>query len=314
MTTVNLISLSIVTPCFNEELTVKECYLRTKDVMASKLPDVAYEHIFIDNSSTDQTIGILHEIKKSDSTVKLYVNSRNIGPFRSIYRGIKKSKGLSIIPMLPADLQDPPEVIPEFYNLWAAGNLVVFGERKNRQESIWLRSLRAIYYRTIRLLASYEIPLNVGEFMIIDRKIANAILETQDEYPYVRGLVAQSFPNAMKISYTWHKRKLGKSKSKPFDLIDQGINGLISTSRVPARIALFAGFAFSFLGILLGIWTFFVSLFADVGTENGIPTLIVGLFLFGGLQLFFLGLIGEYVLSMHSQIKRSPPVFDVDQV
>lgn len=312
MTTNKKISLSIITPCFNEELNVKECYLRTKRVMAESLPSITYEHIFMDNSSTDATISVLRELEEIDSNVKIFVNSRNIGPFRNIYRGIKKSKGLAIIPMLPADLQDPPEVIPKFYNLWAAGNLVVFGERTNRQESIWLRSLRACYYRVIRFLASYEIPLNVGEFMIIDRKIANSILETQDEYPYVRGLVAQSFPKALKISYTWDRRRLGKSKSKPLDLIDQGINGLISTSKIPARIALFAGFAFSILGIALGLWTFFVSLFVDVGAEHGIPTLIVGLFTFGGLQLFFLGLIGEYVLSLHSQIKRSPPVFDIE--
>jgi glycosyltransferase involved in cell wall biosynthesis len=161
------------------------------------------------------------------------------------------------------------------------------------------------------MLASSEIPLNVGEFMIIDRRIADAILNTEDEYPYVRGLVAESFPSAKKISYTWERRVAGKSKSKPFDLIDQGINGLISTSRFPARFTLLVGFAAAFLGIILGVWTLLLNLFSTVDAPEGIPTIIVVLLFFGGLQLFFLGLIGEYVLSIHSQVKRKPPVFDI---
>ncbi len=305
------ISLSIVTPCFNEESTVKECHARTRDVIAKSLPGITYEHIFIDNCSTDSTPSLLREISENDQNVKVFVNSRNVGPFRNIFRGIQKSRGESVIPMLPADLQDPPELIPDLYHLWREGNLVVFGERVNRQESLILRALRAIYYRGIRLLASSDIPINVGEFMIIDRKIANSILDTQDEYPYVRGLDAQSFPNAIKISYTWEKRRAGKSKSKPLDLIDQGINGLISTSNFPARIILLLGFCSAFLGFLLGTITLFLNLFSAIEVENGIPTVIVVLLMFGGVQLFCLGLIGEYVLSIHSQVKRKPSVFDL---
>ena len=152
--------------------------------------------------------------------------------------------------MLPADLQDPVEVIPQFYRQWSAGTLVVFGERTNRQESFVMRTLRGIYYRVIRHFADGEIP----------------------------------------------------------------INGLISTSRVPARLALLGGFAFSGIGILAGIWSLIANLIFEPGVSHGIPTLIVALFIFGGIQLFFLGLIGEYVLSIHAQLRQQPPAFDVELI
>ncbi len=191
---------------------------------------------------------------------------------------------------------------------------MVFGERKNRQESFALRFLRGIYYRMIRRLADGNIPVNSGEFMLIDKRIADNILALNDHYPYIRGLVAQSTNNVKSVSYTWVKRQHGKSKSNPLALFDQAINGLISTSRVPARLALLAGFMLSGLGIIAGVWSMFVTIFLDSQAIQGIPTLIVALFIFGGIQLFFLGLIGEYVLSVHAQVRPQPPVFDTETI
>ena len=208
--------LTIITPCFNEEDSVQICADRVRDVMARELPKVSYEHIFSDNASTDGTVEILRKIAHENKRVKVVVNSRNVGPFRNIYRATSKSSGRAIVPMLPADLQDPVEVIPEFYRRWSAGTLVVFGERTNRQESFFMRTLRGIYYRVIRRFADGEIP----------------------------------------------------------------INGLISTSRVPARLALLGGFAFSGIGILAGIWSLIANLFLAPGVSHGIPTLIVALFIF----------------------------------
>ncbi len=306
--------LTIITPCYNEEDSVLVCADRVRDVMARDLPGVSYEHIFSDNASTDQTVLQLRKIAKEDKRVKVVVNSRNIGPFRNMYRAMSKSTGKAIVPMLPADLQDPAEVIPEFYREWTAGTLVVFGERTNRQESFFMRTLRGIYYRVIRRFADGEIPINSGEFMLIDRRIAENILTLKDHYPYIRGLVAQSTTNSKSIKYTWVKREQGKSKSNFLALIDQAINGLISTSRVPARLALLGGFAFSGIGILAGIWSLVANLIFAPGVSHGIPTLIVALFIFGGIQLFFLGLIGEYVLSIHAQVRPQPPAFDVELI
>lgn len=308
------IELSIITPCFNEESSVLTCADKVRVVMAQDLPGVSYEHIFSDNASTDGTLAALRSIAQSDKHVKVVVNSRNIGPFRNIYRAMSKAAGDAIVPMLPADLQDPAEVIPEFYKEWKLGTLVVFGERTNRQESRSMRLLRGAYYRLIRRFAEGEIPINSGEFMLIDRKIAESLLSLRDHYPYIRGLVAQSYGNFKSIKYTWVKREHGKSKANFVNLVDQAINGLISTSRVPARLALLGGFVFSGIGLLAGLWSLGANIFFAPGVSHGIPTLIVALFIFGGIQLFFLGLIGEYVLSIHAQVRPQPPVFDVELI
>jgi glycosyltransferase involved in cell wall biosynthesis len=282
--------------------------------MEEELPDVEYEHIFADNNSTDSTFLILKQIAKKDPRVKVILNSRNVGPLRNIYNALKSASGSAIIPMLPADLQDPPDKIPLMYSKWLEGFLVVYGVRLNRQESFFMRMIRGLYYRIIKKMAEGDIPLNAGEFMLVDSKVLKSIISLEDQYPYIRGLIAQSGVKSASVEYVWVQRKKGQSKTKPLMLIDQGINGLVSTSRLPARIALLVGFVFSFIGILMAMWTFVASL-ANIGNPTpGIPTLIVALFFFGGIQLFFLGLIGEYVLSIHAQVRRSPDLIELIKI
>jgi len=306
--------ISIITPCYNEEETVAECVSRTAKVFSDHLPGVEYEHIFADNASTDGTVEVLRKLAAENRSVKVFVNSRNVGPFRNIYRGMAKATGDAIVPMLPADLQDPPEIIPDFYRLWVAGSMVVFGERTNRQEGLLLRALRGIYYRIVRKFAEGNIPINSGEFMLIDKSIAENILALDDQYPYIRGLVAQSVDISSSVKYTWAARVKGKSKANWFNLLDQAINGLISTSRIPARLSLVGGFFIAGLGMLAGIYSLILNLIGQANISAGIPTVIVAIFFFGGLQLFFLGLIGEYVLSIHSQVRPLPKAFDRERI
>jgi len=306
--------LTIITPCYNEEINVESCVATVSTVMKTKLPDLRYEHIFVDNASTDNTVEILKVLADKNPALKIVVNSRNIGPFRNMYRGMAKASGLAIIPMLPADLQDPATLIPELYEEFKKGYLVVYGVRRNRQESFLMRFVRGTYYRVIRLMSETDIPVNAGEFMMIDHRIAREILELRDYYPYIRGLVAQSTSNSSSIDYTWVKRKGGKSKSNLFHLFDQAVNGLVSTSRAPARLGLVSGFFVSILGVLGGFVNLVLNLFSVNPTSSGIPTLIVGLFFFGGVQLFFTGLLGEYILSIHSQIRPLPNAFDIETV
>jgi glycosyltransferase involved in cell wall biosynthesis len=308
------VDLTIITPCYNEELSVVECAREVQKVMSSRLPKVNYEHIFIDNASTDSTVLELRKIASDSKNVKVIVNSRNVGPFRNMYAAMAKASGRAVIPMLPADLQDPAHKIPDLYQEWVNGYLVVYGERTNRQESLLMRAMRGLYYRIVRTMSETEIPLNSGEFMLIDRKISDEICKLGDHYPYIRGLVAQSTSNSTSVPYTWGARKKGKSKANFLALIDQAINGFVSTSRAPARIALLGGFFISGLGFLAGLWSFIVSLLDAPTALQGIPTLIVALFFFGGIQLFFLGLIGEYVLSIHSQVRRLPREFEVESI
>lgn len=308
------VDLTIITPCFDEESSVLDCAREVQHVMFSSLPKVKYEHIFIDNASTDGTVRELRKIASTFKNVKVIVNSRNIGPFRSIYAAMSKASGRAVIPMLPADLQDPADKIPDLYKEWIKGYLVVYGERTNRQESLVLKALRGIYYRIVRSMSESEIPINSGEFMLIDRRISDEICKISDHYPYIRGLVAQSTSNSTSVPYEWGVRRKGKSKSSFIALIDQAINGFVSTSRAPARIALLGGFLISGLGFCAGLWTLVANLVDAPTALQGIPTLIVALFFFGGIQLFFLGLIGEYVLSIHSQVRRLPREFEVESI
>lgn len=304
--------LTIITPCFNEEESVLKCFKSLRDVMSKELPGVSYEHIFADNSSTDGTVDVIKSFLKDDSRVKLIVNSKNIGAPRNIYRALSRAKGSAVVPMLPADLQDPADVIPDFYREWKAGSLIVFGQRIERQENFVMRSLRGLYYRIIKRFASSDIPINAGEFMLIDRKVVDLLVNMRESNPYLRGLIAQVGVKSSYINYRWGKREFGKSKATPSVLIDTAINGLVSTSRLPARIALLSGFMFSIVGILLGVWSLVASLFSNSLVGSGIPTIIVAIFFIGGVQLFFLGLIGEYVLSIHGEIRPEPGAFDLE--
>ena len=306
--------ISIITPCFNEELNVEMCANQLREVMQRQLPNYSYEHIFSDNSSTDSTVQILRGLAKDDEHLKVIVNSRNVGPFRNMWNAMKSASGDAIVPLLPADLQDPPSVIPEFVASWENGNLITYGERTNRQESIIMRVMRSMYYRTISRFASTQIPLNSGEFLLADKRVINSILELDDQYPYIRGLIAQTGVKSSSIAYTWEKREHGKSKNSFFSLIDQAINGFVSTSRVPARMALLAGFVMSGLGLAYALFNLVMALVYDLGTPIGITTVIVGLFFLGGIQLFFLGIIGEYVLSIHGQVRQSPAMFEVERI
>lgn len=306
--------LTIITPCFNEEHNVVICAEAVRKVMNNQLRDFDYEHIFADNASTDSTAKKLRVMASEDPKIKIIINSRNVGPFRNVWNALKSASGNAIIPFLPADLQDPVDVIPEFVKRWEHGDLVVYGVRTKRQESWFMRSTRNIYYRVISHFAEADIPRNAGEFLLADKRVIDSILEVDDAYPYIRGLVAQTAVRSSFVEYRWAKRSNGKSRLRFVDLIDQGINGFVSTSRMPARITLLAGFSMAFLGIVGALITLILVIFGDKSITPGIPTIIVSIFVFGGVQLFFLGLIGEYVLSIHGQVRRIPSMFEVEKI
>ena len=306
--------ITVITPCFNEEVNVEICASELKKVMFEKLPSYEYEHIFADNASTDSTLQKLRSMAAHDSRIRVISNSRNVGPFRNMWNAMKSASGDAVIPLLPADLQDPPSVIPELVKNWELGFLVTYGVRTNRQESLVMRLARSVYYRIIKKFASAVIPLNSGEFLLADKRVIDSILAVDDQYPYIRGLIAMTGVPSASVPYTWVKRERGKSKNSFISLTDQAINGFVSTSRVPARLALLGGFILSLLGVAYAIFTAFLALTSTTPTPVGIPTIIVGIFLLGGIQLLFLGLIGEYILSIHGQVRRTPPMFETERI
>jgi glycosyltransferase involved in cell wall biosynthesis len=306
--------ITVITPCFNEEVNVEICASELKKVMFEKLPTYEYEHIFADNASTDSTLQKLRTLAAQDSRIRVISNSRNVGPFRNMWNAMKSATGDAVIPLLPADLQDPPSVIPELVKNWELGFLVTYGVRANRQESFIMRLARSAYYRIVKRFASAVIPLNSGEFLLADKRVIDSILAVDDQYPYIRGLIAMTGVPSASVPYTWVKRERGKSKNSFISLTDQAINGFVSTSRVPARLALLGGFMLSLFGVAYAIFTAFLALTSETPTPVGIPTIIVGIFLLGGIQLLFLGLIGEYILSIHGQVRRTPPMFETERI
>jgi glycosyltransferase involved in cell wall biosynthesis len=308
------IDISIITPCFNEEDSIKECSDSIRNIMKTKLPTLSYEHIFIDNNSKDSTTKIINKLCLNDKNVKLLVNSRNIGAFKSIYKALKESTGKVIIPMYAADLQDPAEVIPDFYKHWQEGFLVVFGVRKNRKENFILRKTRTIFYKVIQKFSENYIPINAGEFLLADRTVIETILETNDHEPYIRGMIAISGVKSIEVEYNMNPRKKGKSKANFLNLVDTAINAFIGTSRIPARIMLLFGFMLSSGAVIISLLKLTFDYIFNVTFLGSINLSTILVIIIGGIQIFFIGLIGEYTLSIHSQVRRNPESFFTERI
>lgn len=310
----NRLKISVITPCFNEEGNVNTCAAEVARVMRDELPEYEYEHIFCDNASTDGTLGELRDLAARDERVKVIVNSRNVGPFRNMANGLLSVSGDYIVPMVPADLQDPPAVIAEMVAKMTPAVEVVYGIRANRRENFLLRSARNAYYSTLRSSGGTTPPAHAGEFLLARREVIQSVMEVAGAYPYIRGLIAQVNPRFETVNYSWAARQIGKSKNTLSDLIDQALNGLVTTARTPIRWALLLGILFAIAGAGIGIGNLVWFLIQGTDAQPGIPTLIVATFLFGGINLFFLGLIGEYVLSIHSRIRPEPPMFERERI
>ena len=299
--------ISIYKPCFNEEDNIEYCYSTIKDLFKNDLKDYDYEHIFGDNCSEDNSLQILRDISSKDKNIKVISYSRNFGAFQSLYNGAISAVGDAII-CISADLQDPPELIPEMIDKWQNGYDVVYGKKIAREESFIMQNMRKIYYKMVKKFSYIDIPENVGEFCLINKKVQDAIKLYDDYYPYLRGMIANCGFKRAYIEYTWKKRKFGKSTGSPYILIDNAINGLISFSNFPMRICLFVGMIISFASVVFSIYSFFVALFLPKEAMPGISMLIVSIFFFFGVTLFFLGVLGEYISAIHSQVRKKPLV------
>lgn len=307
--------ISVVTPVYNEELNVVECHEAVRRIFERDLPGYEYEHIFCDNASTDSTAVRLRELAAADHRVKVILNARNFGPFCSLFHGVLNTGGDAVVVCLAADLQDPPELIPEFVRKWEEGYAVVYGIRARREEAWLMRSLRRIYYRMVSRFANIQIPPYVGEFQLVDKVVVEALRRFDDYYPYVRGMIANcGFPSTG-IEYTWRARKRGLSKQRLLHLIDQGLNGLVSFTKVPLRLCLAFGLFLSCCSILYAVVGFIITLiYYRKLAPPGIPTLIVAIFFFSGIQLFFFGVLGEYIGAIHFQVRKRPLVVERERI
>lgn len=308
--------ISIITPVLNEQDNVLTCHATVANLFAPGGPLAGYEleHIFADNASSDATASILRSLASEDQRIKVIFNSRNFGFFRSNFNALRYATGDAVLVFLPADLQDPPALIPEMVALWESGYEVVAGERASREETWALRASRRLFYRIVNAISDFSIPENVGEFQLIDRKVWQAVVAHEDQYPYIRGIVASVGFKRVIVPYKWQARKRGISKNNIFQLIDQALNGIFSFTSVPLRIASFAGFAIAALAMLYAFVSVILSLIDNNLAPRGTMTVIVALFFFSGVQLIFIGMLGEYVTAIHAQVRRGPIVVERERL
>jgi glycosyltransferase involved in cell wall biosynthesis len=307
-----LARISIVSPCFNEEDNVEACHEAVAQLFLPNGPLARYghEHIFSDNASRDGTVEILRRLAATDTNVKVILNSRNFGPFRSNFNALRYATGDAILVFLPVDLQDPAEMVRH----WENGIEVIAGERANREETWALRTCRGIFYRIVNTLSEFDVPENVGEFQLIDRKVWEVVVSHHDQYPYIRGIIASAGFRRLILPYTWRARKRGISKNNVLRLIDQAMNGIFSFTNAPMRFSSFLGFGIAVLSVVYAIVTVLVGLFIPGLAPRGTLTIIVALFFFSGVQLLFIGLLGEYITAIHAQVRRGPMVVERERI
>ncbi|MFA4828540.1 MAG: glycosyltransferase family 2 protein [Thermodesulfovibrionales bacterium] len=304
--------ISIVTPCYNEEENVEVVYREVKLIFES-LKDYRYEHIFIDNASKDKTVQILKSIAKVDKNVKIIVNARNFGHIRSPYHALLQAKGDAVISIV-ADLQDPPSMIVDFIRKWEEGCKIVVGVKKHSEESLIMFSIRKTYYRLINRLSEVEMIKDFTGFGLYDKRIIEILREIKDPYPYFRGLIADIGFEAVKIVYTQPARERGITKNNFYTLYDIAMLGFVNHSKVPLRMASFIGFVMACLSLIVALGYLIYKFIYWYELTVGIAPLVIGLFFFASVQLFFIGIIGEYVGSIYTQVKDRPLVIEKERI
>jgi len=303
--------ISIVTPCYNEEDNIDELYERVKAAMAKT--KYHYEHIFIDNASTDKTVDVIRTLAKKDKHVKAILNTRNFGHIRSPYHGLLQGAG-DAVAILASDLQDPPERIADFIHKWEEGYKVVIGVKTKSQETGLFYLLRTVYYRFLRRLSDVDLIEHYTGFGLYDKQIIKILNDLGDPYPYFRGIIADlGFPIA-RIEFEQPRRKRGISKNNIYTLYDMAMLGMTGYTKIPLRLATLFGFTTALLSFLVGlVYLLYKLLFWFQFTVGSAP-IVIGLFFLGSVQLLFLGIVGEYIGSIYTQVMRRPLVIEKERI
>lgn len=304
--------ISVVTPCYNEEGNVEEVYLQVKQVF-ERLGKYDYEHLFIDNASKDKTVKILKEIAQKDPRVKIIVNCRNFGPVRSLYHAILNAYGDAVV-FIVADLQDPPSLIVDFIQKWEEGYKVVKGIKSSSKENSLFYFLRSVYYYLMNKLADIEISSHFTGFGLYDKEVIDILRTIDDPYPYLRGLIEELGFESAKIEYQQQQRKRGISSYNFYRYYDEAMLGITSHSKIPLRVATILGFSMSLLSLLVAIGYLIAKLIFWQSFPLGTAPITVGLFLLASVQLFFIGIIGEYIGLMHMRILKRPLVVERERI
>jgi glycosyltransferase involved in cell wall biosynthesis len=306
-------TISVVTPCYNEEGNVREVYERVRDLMLG-LGKYRYEHVFIDNASSDSTFAILSEIAAQDSNVKVIRNARNFGHVRSPMHALLQTRGDAVI-VLMSDLQDPPEVLGQLLEQWESGVPIVIAVKRESRESAPMFLVRKLFYRLVHYISDdIETYENFTGFGLYDRQVIDLVRQFGDPYPYFRGMIAEIGLPHTEIEYEQQRRKSGKSKNNFYTLYDLAMLGITKLSKVPLRLVTFAGFFGSLLSMLGGTAYFAYKLLFWHQFTLGVAPIAIGMFFLGSLQLLFMGIIGEYVGNIHTQVHNRPLVVERERL
>ena len=294
-------SISVITPCFNEEANVEELYGRVREQFET-LNRYRYEHIFIDNASTDRTVEVLRRLAAADHNVKIIVNARNFGHVRSPMHALTQTRGDAVIGIV-ADLQDPPELIPELVAAWEQGASMVLCLKRTSAENHFMFALRRRFYRLLNQLSSLETFEDFIGFGLFDRKVIDHVIAFGDPYPYFRGMIAEIGLPHKKIYYDQAKRLRGITKNNFYTLYDLAMLAIVNHSKVPLRLATFTGFAGAALSFFVGFVYLVYKLLFWSSFSVGQAPIIIGLSFTASLQLVFLGVLGEYIGAIYTQIQ-----------
>ena len=306
------ILISITSPCFNEEENVGELYKRVTKVMEA-LPEYDFEYVFIDNASTDNTVEILRELASKDSRVKVIINTRNFGHIRSPYWGIINTMGAATI-YLASDLQDPPELIPQFIQQWKDGYKIILAVKPVTSANPMMHFLRRTYYSLLDKISEVSITKDATGFGLYDKVVLDHIRAINDPYPFLRGLICELGYKIKTITFNQPRRLRGVSKNNFYSLFDIALLGIVSHSMVPIRVASMLGFLIAFLSILSAFILLIAKLLFWESFPVGYAPLGIGILVLFGVLLFFIGMVGEYVGVIHNHIQKHPIIVEKERI
>ena len=305
-------TISIVTHCYNEEDNVLNLYRTVRSIMAG-YPQYDYEHVFIDNHSVDGTVDVLKSIAAEDTNLRIIVNARNFGHIRSPIHGLYQCRG-DVIIGLASDFQEPPALIPQMIAAWEEGYLMVLCVKRSSGENGFVYWLRRQYYKTVERLSSVETIQNYTGFGLYDRRVIDIIKQFNDPYPYFRGIIAEiSLPNK-RLYFDQPARKRGITKNNFYTLYDIAMLGVISTSKVPLRLATFAGFGGAALSFFIAFIYLVLKLVYWKTFSVGVAPMLIGLFFIMSIQLVFMGIIGEYIGAIYTKVQQRPFAIEQERV
>ncbi|MEQ1799272.1 MAG: glycosyltransferase family 2 protein [Lacibacter sp.] len=304
--------ISIVSPCYNEQENIRELCSQVQAVIEQH-PDYLFEHIFIDNHSTDRTVDILRELATDNKSIKVIVNNRNYGHITSPYHGLLSAAGDAVI-LLVSDLQDPPGLISDFIKEWESGYKVVVGVKENSDESPMFFFIRKSFYKFMNRLSTVKLIKNYTGFGLYDKKIIEHLRMFNEPYPYFRGLVMELGYPVKQITYRQPVRHRGISKNNFYTLYDIAVLGITSHSLVPLRLATMGGFFMALISMLISIgYLIYKLLYWDRITLGVAPMVVGGFFMFS-ILLFFIGILGEYIINLQRYAQNRPHVIEKERI